>query len=138
MKQLILLVALLTMAVFVSGVMAQQKPAPAKPADTAAPAPAPAPEKSAKMGKSSGTIRMVDEAARMIDVKKGEKTVSYGIDEQTKITRAGKEISLADLKKGMHVSIRYKKVGDNRIAATIKASSRKAPKKAKPAEEPAE
>ena len=47
MKKLILLVALLTLAAFVSGAMAQQKPAPApaKPAGTAAPAPTPAPEK---------------------------------------------------------------------------------------------
>ena len=50
MKKLILLVALLTMVAFVSGVMAA--PAPAKPAGTAAPAPAPAPaaEKAAKPG----------------------------------------------------------------------------------------
>ena len=55
---------------------------------------------------------MVDEAAKMVDVKKRKKTVSYAIDDQTKITRAGKEISLADLKKGMHVSIEYNKEGD--------------------------
>jgi hypothetical protein len=133
MKKLILLVALITMVAFVSGAMAQPKPAPVP-----TPAPAPAPEKPAKMKTSSGTIRMVDEAAKMIDVKKGKKTVSYAIDDQTKITRAGKEISLADLKKGMHVSIEYNKEGDNMIAATIKASSRKAAKKAKPAEKPAE
>jgi len=133
MKKLIFLVALITMVVFVSGAMAQPKPAPVP-----TPAPAPAPEKPAKMKTSSGTIRMVDEAAKMIDVKKGKKTVSYAIDDQTKITRAGKEISLADLKKGMHVSIEYNKEGDNMIAATIKASSRKAAKKAKPAEKPAE
>ncbi len=133
MKKLILLVALITMVAFVSGAMAQPKPAPAL-----TPAPASAPEKPAKMEKSSGTIRMVDEAAKIVEVKKGKKTVTYAIDDQTKITRAGTEISLADLKKGMHVSIKYKKEGDNMIAATIKASSPKAAKKTKPAEKPAE
>ena len=74
----------------------------------------------------------------MVDVKKGKKTMSFAIDDQTKITKARKEISLADLKKGMHVSIEYKKEGDKMIATTIKASSQKAAKKAKPAEKPAE
>jgi Cu/Ag efflux protein CusF len=129
MKKLILLVSLITMVAFVSGAMAQPKPAPAP-----TPAPAPAPEKPAKMKTSSGTIRMVDEAAKMVDVKKGKKTMSFVIDDQTKITKAGKEISLADLKKGMRVSIEYEKEGDRRIATTIKASSPKAAKKAKPTE----
>jgi Cu/Ag efflux protein CusF len=129
MKKLILLVALITMVAFVSGAMAQPKPAPAP-----TPAPAPAPEKPAKMEKSSGTIRMVDEAAKMVDVKKGKKTMSFVIDDQTKITKAGKEISLANLKKGMRVSIEYEKEGDRMLASTIKASSPKAAKKAKPTE----
>ena len=133
MKKLILLVALITMVAFVSGAMAQPKPAPAP-----TPAPAPAPEKPAKMEKSSGTIRMVDEAAKMVDVKKGKKTMSFVIDDQTKITKGKKEISLEDLKKGMHVSIEYKKEGDRMIATTIKASSHKASKKTKSAEKPAE
>ena len=129
MKKLILLVALITMVAFVSGAMAQPKPAPVP-----TPAPAPAPEKPAKMKTSSGTIRMVDEAAKMVDVKKGKKTMSFDIDDQTKITKSGKEISLADLKKGMRVSIEYEKEGDRMIATTIKASSHKAAKKAKPTE----
>jgi hypothetical protein len=133
MKKLILLVAFITMVAFVSGAMAQPKQAPAP-----TPAPAPAAEKPAKMEKSSGTIQMVDEAAKMVDVKKGKKTVSYVIDDQTKITKAKKEISLEDLKKGMHVSIQYKKEGDRMIATTIKASSHKASKKTKSAEKPAE
>ena len=129
MKKLILLVALITMVAFVSGAMAQPKPAPVP-----TPAPAPAPEKPAKMKTSSGTIRMVDEAAKMVDVKKGKKTMSFDIDDQTKITKSGKEISLADLKKGMRVSIEYEKEWDRMIATTIKASSHKAAKKAKPTE----
>jgi hypothetical protein len=161
MKKLILLVALLTMVAFVSGVMAQQKPAPApaKPAGTAAPAPAPAPaaEKAAKPAKAdkfTGTVEKVDEAAKAVVVKgkKDEKTI--GIDDKTKITKGGKDMPFADLKKGMNVSVEYKKDGDKMVATAIKASAPKAAKAApaekkekaaapaekkdKPAEKPAE
>ncbi len=126
MKKLILLVALLTLAVFVSGVMAQ---APAKPAGTAAPAPAaPAQGKPMKMEKFSGTVEKVDEAAKMVDVKMKDKTMSFAVDNQTKITKAKKEMSFADVKKGMHVSVEYKKEGDKMIATAIKASAPKAAK----------
>jgi hypothetical protein len=137
MKKLILLVALFTMIVFVSGVMAQQKAAPAKPAGTAAPAPAapaPVPEKPMKMEKFSGTVEKVDEAAKMIDVKMKKKTMSFAVDDQTKITKAGKEMSFADVKKGMNISVQYKKEGDKMIATAIKAAAPKAAKKEKSAE----
>ncbi len=130
MKKLILLVALLTLVVFVSGVMAQQKPAPAKPAGTAAPAPAaPAPEKPMKMEKFSGTVEKVDEAAKVVEVKMKKKTMSFAIDDQTKISKAKKEMSFADVKKGMHVSVEYKKEGDKMMATAIKMSAPKATKK---------
>jgi hypothetical protein len=144
MKKLILVVALLTMVAFVSGVMAQGKPAPApapaKPAATAAPAPAatPAPAKPAKAEKFSGTVDKVDEAAKAIVIKgkKSEKTIV--IDDKTKITKGGKEMAFADLKMGMNVSVEYKKDGDKMVATTVKASAPKAAKaKAeKPAEAP--
>ena len=140
MKKLILVVALLTMVAFVSGVMAQGKPAPtpapAKPAVTAAPAPA----KPAKAEKYSGTVDKVDEAAKAIVIKgkKDEKTIV--IDEKTKITKSGKEMAFADLKKGMNVSVEYKKDGDKMVATAVKAAAPKAAKEKaeKPAEKPAE
>ena len=135
MKKLILLVTLLTLAVFVSGVMAQQNPAPAKPAGTAAPAPAaPAAEKPAKVEKFSGTVEKVDDATKMVEVKMKKKTMNFATDDQTKITKAGKGMSFADVKKGMHVTVEYKKEGDKMIATAIKASAPKAAKKEKPAE----
>ena len=135
MKKLILLVAVMSMVVFVSGTMAQQKaaPAPAKPMSTA-----PAPEKPMKMEKFSGMVEKVDEAAKMVDVKRGKKTMSFALDDQTKITKAGKEMALADVKKGMNVAVEYKKEGDKMIATAVKASAPKAVKKAKPAAKPAE
>ena len=163
MKKLILLVALLTMVAFVSGVMAQQKPAPApaKPAGTAAPAPAPAPaaekaakpapEKPVKAEKYSGKVEKVDEAAKAFVVKGKKEEKTFGINDKTKITRGGKDMPFADLKKGMNVSVEYKKDGDKMVATAIKTSAPKAApaekkekaaapaeKKEKPAEKPAE
>ena len=145
MKKLILLVALITLVAFASGVMAQQKPAPAKPAVTPAPAPAksaatPAPAPT-KVEKFSGMIDKVDEMAKTIvvkgKVKKEEKTLTFATDGSTKIQRAGKDILLADLKKDMTVSVEYKKEGEKMIATMIKAAAPKAaPKKEKPTEAP--
>ena len=136
MKKMILLVALLTMVAFVSGAMAQQKPAPAKPAGTvAAPAPAPAaaPEKPAKAEKFSGTVEKVDDAAKAVVVKGKKEEKSFVVDDKTKITKGGKDMPLADLKKGMQVSVEYKKDVDKMVAQAIKAAAPKAEKKA-PAE----
>jgi hypothetical protein len=148
MKKVIISVALLTLVAFVFGAMAQQKPAPApapaKPAATTAPAPAPATPEKVKLEKFSGVIDKVNEMAKAIDVKgkekKEEKTLTFVTDDKTKITKAGKAMVFADLKKDMGVSIEYKKVGDKMMAVTIKATAPKAaPKKAeekKPAEAP--
>jgi hypothetical protein len=138
MRKLILLVVLLTLVAFVSGAIAQQKPAPAKPATTPAPAPAPAP---AKLEKFSGVIEKVDEMAKAIvvkgKVKKEVKALTFGTDDKTKITKAGKDVSFGDLKKDMSVTVEYKKDGEKMTAATIKVAAPKAaPKKEKPAETP--
>jgi hypothetical protein len=132
MKKLILVVVLLTMVAFVSGVMAQGKPAPA-------PAAAPAPAQPAKAEKFAGTVDKVDEAAKAIVIKgkKDEKTIV--IDEKTKITKGGKEMAFADLKMGMNVSVEYKKDGDKMVATAVKAAAPKAAKaKKEKAEKPAE
>ncbi len=134
MKKMIFLVALLTLVAFVSGAMAQQKPAPAKPAATPAPAPKPAAPEKPKLEKFSGVIETVDEMAKAIEVKgkvkKEEKTLTFATDDKTKITRGKDTLSFADLKKGMNVSVEYKKVGDKMVAVTIKVAAPKAaPKK---------
>jgi hypothetical protein len=140
MKKMILLVALLTVVAFVSGVMAQQKPAekaaapaPAKPAATA---PAEKP-KAAKAEKFAGAVEKIDEAAKAIVVKdkKGEKT--FAIDDKTKITKAGKDMPFAEVKKGMNVSVQYKKDGDKMVAVAIRIAAPKATKEMKAEEKPA-
>jgi hypothetical protein len=135
MKKLILLVAILTLVAFVPGTMAQQKPAPA-PEKAAAPAPAPKAEKSMKF---SGMIDKVDDMGKAIDikgkVKKEEKTMTFVTDDKTKITKGKDTLSFADLKKGMSVSVDYKKDGDKMIALAIKAAAPKAAPKAAPTKE---
>ena len=143
MKRLILLVVLLTLVAFVSGAMAQQKPAPAKPAGTAAPA------KPTAMDRFAGVIEKVDEMGKTISVKgkatvimggkitKEDRTFTFAITDKTKITRAGKDLPFADLKQDMQVAVDYTKEGEKMTAAGIRAAAPKAmPKKEKPAEAP--
>jgi hypothetical protein len=120
---------MLTLVAFVSGVMAQPKPAPEKPAA----APAPAKTKEMKMQKFHGAIAKVDEMGKMIEVKgkvkKEEKSMTFVIDDATKITKGKETMKIGDLKEGMTASIEYKKEGDKVTAATIKISAPKAAKK---------
>ena len=137
MKKLIFVVAFLMLAAFISGVLAQPKP-------TEKPTPAPvatAPEKP-KLEKFSGSIEKVDEVAKVLEVKqkvkKEEKTLSFAIDDKTKIERGKETLTFSGLKKGMHVSVEYRKDGNRNVAVAIKVPAPKAqPKKAeekKPAE----
>jgi len=49
-----------------------------------------------------------------------ENTLIFFVDEKAKITSSGKDMPFAELKKGMRVSIKYKKHRDKRIAVRIK------------------
>ena len=121
MKSLVLLVAVLTMVTFASSVMAQQTPGtkPAAP-EKAKAAPA-APEKAnvAKEERFIGKVSSMDVAAKTIVVKgkKAEKTFTVG--DTTKITRGEGKMALADLKKGMDVSVSYKMEADKAMASAI-------------------
>jgi hypothetical protein len=127
MKRLIIFVSVLVLVAFVSGVMAQGKPAPAK-------------EEKPKIEKFSGVIEKVDEAAKSIDVKrkvgKEEKILTFATTADTKITRGKETLTFADLKPKMSASIEYKKDGDKNVAIAIKVAVPKAaPKKEKKPEE---
>jgi Cu/Ag efflux protein CusF len=120
MKKTILLVALITFVAFVSGVMAQGKPA-------TAPAPASTkPASPAKLEKFSGEIKSVDAMAKSIVVAKGKVEKAFVVTADTKITKGKDTVALADLKVGLNVAIEAKKEGDKLIAITIKVSTPKA------------
>jgi hypothetical protein len=127
-KSLIIVVALLAMVAFVSGVVAQTPaPAPATPA--------PAPEKAKtekpkapKALKASGTIAAY-EAGKMIKVKGAkDKEWTFDIAPDAKIKGEPKE--------GAKATVMYKKDGDKMVATSISvAAAKKAKvKKEKPEE----
>ncbi len=121
MKKAILFVALITLVAFVSGAMAQGKPATTAPA-----APASKPEPAAKLEKFSGDVKNVDAAAKTIVIAKGKTEKTFVMDDNTKITKGKETVAPADLKAGMNVAVEAKKEGDKLIASTIKVSAPKA------------
>jgi hypothetical protein len=50
---------------------------------------------------------------------KEEKTVIFFVDDKAKITKAGKDIPFAELKKGAHVSVKCRRYGDKMVALRI-------------------
>ena len=107
-------------------------------APTSASAPVlPVKEEKPKIEKFLGAIENVNEMTGTIDVKgkvkKEEKRVTFLTDGNIRITRAGNEMSLAELKRGMAVSVEYKKDGNKVVAVAVKVSAPKAgPKKEQP------
>jgi hypothetical protein len=57
---------------------------------------------------------------------KEEKTLIFVVDDKAKITNAGKDMPFAEIKKGMRVSIKYRKNGDKMIAVRIKVLNKSA------------
>jgi len=125
MKKTILLVVLLTLVAFVSGAIAQ-----GKPATTPAPA-APASTKPVKLEKFSGEVKSVDGMAKSIVVAKAKEEKTFAVTTDTKITKGKEALKFDDLKAGMNVVIEHKKEMDKMIAVTIKVSAPKAAPKAK-------
>jgi hypothetical protein len=125
MKKTILLVVLLTLVAFVSGAIAQ-----GKPATTPAPA-APASTKPVNLEKFSGEVKSVDGMAKSIVVAKAKEEKTFAVTTDTKITKGKEAPKFDDLKAGMNVVIEYKKEMDKMIAVTIKVSAPKAAPKAK-------
>jgi len=76
-----------------------------------------------------GTIERVDEPGKTIaikgKVKKEERTLTFAIDDRTKITRAKKELSMTNLNNGMDVLVDYRQEGDRLIAVAIRVSAPK-------------
>jgi Cu/Ag efflux protein CusF len=126
MKKTILmsLVALAVSVAFVSGVMAEQKPAPQ--ATTA---------QETKLEKFRGVVEKVDEATKDVLVQFHKEKMTFSMGDHTKIMEGKKELPFTDLKKGMWVSVGYKKEGNKLVADSMHVSMPKMPaKKENPSE----
>ena len=131
-RMLIVMVALLAMVAFASGVIAQAPAKTEKPAAPAAPAPAPAAEKpkvekakAPKAMKFGGTVAAY-EAGKMIKVKGAkDKEMAFDVTGDTKMK--------GEVKEGAKVTIMYKKDGDKMMATSISVTP--PPKKAAPKKE---
>ncbi len=137
-RALVVMVALLAMVAFVSGVMAQAPAQTQKPAAPAVEKAAPAPEKpkpaaekpktdKPKAMKFAGAVAGY-EAGKMIKVKGSkDKEMAFDVTGDTKMK--------GEVKDGAKVTVMYKKDGDKMVATSIavtpekKASSKKAPEK---------
>jgi translation initiation factor IF-2 len=143
-RTLVVMVALLAMVAFVSGVMAQAPATTEKPAapavEKAAPAPAPAQPKPAaekpktekpKALKFSGAVAGY-EAGKMIKVKGSkDKEMTFDVTGDTKMK--------GEVKEGAKVTVNYKKDGAKMVATSITVSAeKKPPKKEKAPEKAAE
>ncbi len=132
-RMLIVMVALLAMVAFASGVIAQAPAKTEKPAAPAAPAPAPAAEKpkmdkpkEAKAMKFGGAVAAY-EAGKMIKVKGAkDKEMAFDVTGDTKMK--------GEVKEGAKVTVMYKKDGDKMMATSISVAP-PAKKKAAPKEE---
>ena len=109
---LMMVLAVAISVAFVSGVMAQQKPAQA---------PAAAPQ-GQKLEKFSGTIEKVDEASKDVLVQFHKEKMTFSTDEHTKFMEGKKEVPFSDVKKGMKASVEYKKEGNKLIAESVNLS----------------
>ena len=109
------IIALAISVAFVSGVMAQQKPA-AAPVTTS---------QESKLEKFSGVVEKVNEATKDVLVQYHKDKMTFSLGDKTRITEGKKEMTLGDLKKGMWASVEYKKEGEKLMAQTINVSMSK-------------
>ncbi len=100
--------ALVVSVIFVAAVMAaeQESPASATPA-------------ASKFEKFKGVVEKVDDAKKDILVKSDKEEMTFSLTDKTKVTEGKKELTFADLKSGLSVTVRYKKEGDKLVAFRV-------------------
>lgn len=68
----------------------------------------------------TGKIATVDAGKGLLEVKDNAgKSVKLSVNAQTKVTREGKEITLAELKSGDSVSVEYDDAGGSLVAKSV-------------------
>ena len=73
--------------------------------------------KSGKWERFTGVIKRAGETGRDLVVKRGDREMAFSWSDQTKFTRGKKEISFADVKEGMKVTVQYREAGDGKLSA---------------------
>ncbi len=63
---------------------------------------------------------------------------TFALDTNTKIRKAGKDVTVTDLKEGDAVQVRYMEHGGKRVAQTVRARTTPPRPEAKPIDKPAE
>jgi Cu/Ag efflux protein CusF len=94
---------------FVSGMMAQEKPAAVQSATV----------QEMKMEKFNGVVEKVDPSTKDVLVQFHKEKMTFFLGEHTKIMEGKKELPLSDLKKGMWASVGYKKEGNKLFAESM-------------------
>jgi hypothetical protein len=117
--------ALVISAAFVSGVIAQEKQAPAQATTTQV----------TKLEKFNGVVEKVDQATKDVLVRFHKEKMTFSVGDHTKIMEGKKELSFTDLTKGMWASVGYKKEGNKLVAESMHVSMPKiSAKKENPSE----
>lgn len=125
-KNLIILVALLTMAAFAGGAMAQGQTKPTAPAATeklATPAidkPKAEKKEATKAMEATGTVAAY-EVGKVIKVKDKNKEMAFDLTADTQVR--------GEVKEGANVTVMFKKDGDKMVATAINVSTEKKEKK---------
>ncbi len=125
-KNLIVFVALLTMAAFAGGAMAQGQTKPLAPAATektataATEKPKAESKEATKAMKATGTVAAY-EAGKVIKVKEKEKEMAFDLTADTQVK--------GEVKEGAKVTVMYKKDGDKMVATAIHVGAVKKEKK---------
>ena len=85
--------------------------------------------------KAMGAVISVDAVANTLTIKSHKDTATYAISATAKITSGKKEVKLADITAGEHVSVTYTKDGATMTASSVKVmpAMAKAKKAAAPA-----
>ena len=83
--------------------------------------------------KVKGVIEKVDEAKKEVLVQGEKEKMTFAVGEQTKISEVSTKLPLSDLKKGMSVTVEYKKEGNKLLAEWIDVAKKVETKKETPA-----
>jgi hypothetical protein len=138
MKKVILILSVLAWITSASVTASQQKTATEKSVTTTPPPPPVSSPVLGKLEKIAGTIERVDDAGKILVVKGKKDSLTFVVDDKTKIIRGGKDMPFSDLKKEMGVAVDYKTEGDRKIALTIRVAAPKAVPKERVPETPPE